>query len=164
MTVNIYLNKKTKEQIDEILKNYKVSLSTFTEKLVKVSTQKPTSDETTTATIQAILNGKLIDGYIDKQDKFKTSIKPRENDISTILEKTQKLEYRTRLYSNLLFAYIYYIDSGIYTKEQHNEIKQRLGNELSKVKEQRWNYNNNIRNTIRVVKHNKEYFRKILNL
>lgn len=158
MLVNIYLSQETKEKLKEISNRFKVSISTITDVIINQN-----------GLIGHYLNmtkGKAFTDYIDKQDLIKTSIKPKgkTEKIFNYFNETEKPRSKSdigRLISNILYSYIKKDYVMLTNKENITKLKQDIGNELAKRKEQYWNYNTTIRQNIRFYKENKDYLERI---
>lgn len=160
--INIYITEKTKNELLHYCKKYSVSISTIADKLTNILLTKTSLKETT---FTWIINGTLNKNYLDKETKNKTSIKPRINDeYLNFLENTKDTANKSRYYSNILYLLANQERlKQYYTEEQINLIKMSLGNQLANTKEPRYNYNQELRKQVRIVKQNRDYFNKILN-
>lgn len=149
----VYITKEQKKKADKIRNKYKVSLSTLAgivsyelaNRLVKEKKED--------------LLKQLQEKYIQEKGNYKTSIKPRE-----ICGKDQYLNQlitnKNTYTSNALIIYLdgkikNYIDD---TDHYYSAIDKKL-NEAYDIY---WDYNCNIRNQRRMLRQNKEYWKKAL--
>ena len=135
--VNIYLTKQDKKKLDELKWRYHVSYSTI-------------------ANICAMCLVKYIgkkDEYLYTDKGYKTSIKPR-------------IEFEgintSKLYTNALKMYLNK-EIKKYTSEEINKIvTSKIANELQDTWEENWNGNYFNRLMPKLIRKNKQYYKKIL--
>lgn len=156
MTINIYLSQTTLDRLNDMRKKYHVSISTIAQIL---------SDY-----IRPNINNypaEFLMTYIDKEHRLKTSIKPNNlKETEDFFKKIQfSKETASHIYSNVLYIYakedFNYLFQGATEKECKKWAKE-IENELIKRKDIYYNYNNNIRNTLRIIRKNQEYFKKVI--
>lgn len=154
-TINIYLTKQEQKQAKEIQLKYKVSLSTLVDKVCY-------------ATYHAIKHypiketEKLTNEYIGQGSK--TSVKPR-----CLLDQK---EYLYQVFANERNKNIFATNSlKIFLSKSYKqyfdekglqEYYQKIDKELTKADDKNWNYNDQLRSMVRLVKNNKEYFKKFI--
>lgn len=151
-TINIYLTKEQKKKADKVRIKYKVSLSTIAgivayelaNRLIKCDRRDYLE--------------KLQEDYLQKNGTYKTSIKPREI-LNGALNGIQKKNLYT---TNALIIYLdgkvrEYLDN-----ENCNKYYAQIDKKLNEAYDIYWDYNSNIRQQRRMIKQNKEYWKKVL--
>ena len=152
-TINIYITAKHKAELDRLRSKYKVSLSTLIGKLSFAFINSLNKYGDFNKTLEALSNS-----YLQKDNTYKTSCKPRE--LNETLANT--IKNKNCFASNLVYIYLekqiknYVNDKGL------TEFYMILDRELQKATDIYWDYNQQIRNTRRMLKQNKEYFKKAL--
>lgn len=151
-TINIYLTKDERKQLDIIKSKYQLSLTTITDILCF---------ETYHTFIQLGNEEqirKLTEEYIYKNGA-KTSIKkPNVMKSNGIFKDTKK---KSRFATNVLKIYLYK-DIKNYTedKELISSFYNKVNEKMTKTQDQYWNYNNYLRNFMRTLKDNKNYIQE----
>lgn len=153
-TINVYLNKDDRKKIDNLKVKYQLSLTTITDILVMVTTKifNQLEDKTKLE--------KLMTKYLYKRGK-KTSIKtPSLFKKDSIFEKQ---EHKSRYTTNVIMIYLNrdikkYVDDEKLVNQYWNETN----NKMTTTKDEFWHYNEHIRYQRRMLRENKEYFKKEL--
>lgn len=142
--INIYLNGETLKKCKEYQNKYKVSLSTLANEIVN------------RYWIFKACQTLLTIEYICKtQDKKRTTIKPK-NDMFKINENV------SMIYSNALFIFMTKQEKLIGLGEMKEKVRNEIYNALQEKREIYWNYNDQIRNTRRMIKSNPEYWERVI--
>lgn len=157
MRINIYLSTNTENKLTDIRKKYHVSLSTIAQILLdcfKPNFIKYDSDFFIT--------------YKDTEHRNRTSIKPNNIDENSDIMQYCKGELSaiSHIISNLLYYYSNEDYEYLFQEQNKNKIekwKKEIEKEFFKRKEIYWNYNKNLRQQIRIVRKNADYFKRILN-
>lgn len=157
MRINIYLSATSESKLTDVRKKYHVSLSTIAQILSDYF--RP--------------NFKLYDSdfliiYKDTEHRNRTSIKP--NNITEDSELMQHCKGELSILSHALSNLLYYYANENYeylfqetNKNKLEKYKKDLEKWFIKKREIYWNYNANLRNQIRIVRKNADYFKRILN-
>lgn len=148
-TINIYLDKTDRDAIDKLKVKYELSLTTIVDILVFVTTKYLENTE---------IYENLQKDYIYNKGK-KTSIKKPKIFNSLNWENLKECKYCT----NVLLLYVRK-DIKKYIKDQEtlNKYYNLINQKMTTTKDEFWNYNNHIRMQRRMLKENKDYFRKAL--
>jgi len=157
MTINVYLSQKTLDQLNDTRKKYHVSISTIAQIL---------SDY-----VSPMINdypSEYLLKYIDTEHRNKTSIKPRNcTENEHFFQKiNQSKETASHIYSNLLYLYANnQLNKILMTENKQilSKSEKEIEKELISKREIFWNYNTRMRETVRIVRKNQDYFAKILN-
>lgn len=153
-TINIYLNKDERKKIDNLKVKYQLSLTTITDILVMVTTKIFNQLEDKTKLEE------LMTKYLYKRGK-KTSIKtPSLFKKDSIFEKQK---HKSRYTTNVIMIYLNrdikkYVDNEKLVNQYWNETN----NKMTTTKDEFWHYNEHIRYQRRMLRENKEYFKKEL--
>lgn len=158
MTINIYLSTKTQDLLKETQKKYHVSISTIAQ--IITNYVKPNILE---------YGHDILNTYIDKDHRNKTSIKPSNlKETDDFFKKINfSKETASHIYSNLLYLFANEMWMDLFnneiksSKDLNKHIKD-INKELANKKEIFWNYNNRLRETVRIVRKEKDYFQRIL--
>lgn len=151
-TINIYIRKDKKEQIDKMKLRYQLSLTTIVDILV-FETYKLLNDPKDNTLIN-----KFKGNYIYLKTA-KTSIK--EPKVYSMLNMTHR--EKCIFATNVLECYMRK-DFKQYIKDQTklNKYYCKCDRKMTDTYEENWNYNNFIRMQRRMLRANKDYFRKAL--
>lgn len=152
-TINVYLNNEERKQIDNLKVKYQLSLTTITDILV-MATMKVFLQTNNKELIERLKNEYL---YIPGK---KTSIKQPK--IFSDKELFAKEQHKSRFATNVIMIYL--------KKEIKNYVNEQLASKywndcnkkLTTTKDSFWNYNQHIRLQRRMLRENKDYFRKAL--
>lgn len=154
--INVYIEKDDRKKIDDLKVKYKLSLTTIVDILIEV----------TYDCLKLNCNEDILNKFI-KQNLYvqgnKTSIKmPRSYRKNKEYENVERNKYA----NNCLNAFI---KKDIVKFIQNKDILEgkygywnRINQEMKKRYDPKWQYNENLRNQITIVKQNKDYFKKIL--
>ena len=158
-TINIYLDSQYRKQVESLKVKYRLSLTTIVDVITKITFKYFlwSKEDINNAT-------RLYDEYLYPKGK-KTSIKePKLYKENPYINGTSwhKENRKSRFTTNCLMIYL--------KKEIKNYIKQEdvekyyndINKELTTRKDEFWNYNEHIRMQRRMLRENKEYFRKAL--
>ena len=152
----IYIANEDKKKIDEVKIKYKLSLSAIVDILIYVT-----------------LDCLTCNADKEVKEKFTTKhLYPLINKTSIQMPKRYKKDLnfknvdKTRFANNCLNAFIKkdiakYIKNADILNGKYG-YWNRIHQEMQKTIDPRWNYNENLRNQVMIVKKNKEYFKKIL--
>ena len=153
--INVYIAKEDRKIIDQLKVKYHLSLTTIVDILIEITYDclKLNADKETTE--------RFTTSYLYIRGN-KTSIKiPRHYK----LDQYENVD-KSRFASNCLNVYLKHEINLFITNKDILEGKygywNRINNEMEKRYDNRWQYNENLRNQVNIVKQNKEYFRKIL--
>lgn len=149
-TINIYLTREEKLQADKVRSRYKVSLSTLTGVIAFI-----TFDLFNKHNPESL--AKMQNHYLSREGNYKTSIKPRE-----LNEVLHFIENKSMFASNCLKMYLNKTIKEYLKPEQINLYWARIDKELNQKYDIYWDYNCSIRNQRRMLKQNKEYWKKAL--
>ena len=147
-TINIYTSKDQRKEIDKIKVKYQLSLTTIVDILVFTTTKLLKSTEKLE---------ELTSKYVYKKGG-KTSIKKpkifRELKWQNIKEN--------RFATNVLMIYLHKDISKWLEKEDITKYYNMCNEKMTKTTDEFWNYNQHIRMQRRMLRENKEYFKKEL--
>lgn len=156
MRINIYLSSNSESKLTDIRKKYHVSLSTISQILLDCF--KPNFIK---------YDNEFFTTYKDTEHRNRTTIKPNNINENNEIMKICKGELSTisHVTSNLL--YYFATEQYEYLFQESNKMKlekwkKEIEKELIKKKEIYWNYNANLRQQVRIVRKNAEYFKRIL--
>lgn len=132
--VNIYLDDEMQKVSKKLRKKYHVSLSTCVQIIADNMFQ---------------IWRKLADDPIIIQDAKKTSIKPKLV-MGQLFDNIPKA--KGYVLSECLYIYCHDLIYSYYDKEAGSEIKQKIHNQLNNTRESYYNYNEQLRNNVRMAK------------
>lgn len=164
-TINIYLNTEERKQLDNLKVKYRVSLTTIADVVTKITFKYFLQNEEKLEGNDKLK--KLFKEYLYIKGR-KTSIKEpkgykKEEGGQYITGNTYAQNVsKSRFVTNCLVIYI--------KKEIKKHIREELAEhywndinkELTNRKDEFWNYNDHIRLQRRMLRENKEYFKKAL--
>lgn len=137
--VYIYILEKDKPEINKLRQTYHVSLSTLADTFAnKYMFYKEMQDQ--------------MESYIIKGGTY-TSIRPK-NDVHNFKENINII------YTNAIHIFINKLDKNILKENSYKAVREVINKELQSKREQFWQYNEQIRNQRRMLKENKEYWKK----
>lgn len=152
----VYISSEDKKKIDEVKNKYQLSLSAIVDILILITLQILKMD----------INEEMLNKFT------KTHMYPLTNKTSIQMPKNYKKNLnfdevdKTRFANNCLNAWI---KKDITKFIQHKDLLNgkhgywnQIQNTMQKTYDPRWDYNQNLRKQVRIVKKNKEYFKKIL--
>ena len=154
--INVYIAKEDRKKLDEIKVKNQLSLTAIVDILIEITYDclKLNCNEETMK--------KITNMYVYQRGN-KTSIKiPRSYKRNTMYETVDK----SRFASNCLNIYLKK-EINIFIKnkdilEGKYGYWNRINQEMKNRHDPKWQYNENLRNQVNIVKQNKEYFKKIL--
>ena len=157
-TINIYLTKDQREQLKKIMMKNHVSTTTICDKITWI-TYKYTRPEFLQANKD---QKKLMEGYMQKTTGIKTSIKvpqcmKKDYPMANILKGKESM-----FITNATYLYITKEIKNWLTDDALNMYYNEINEQLTKAKEQFYNYNNFVRSTRRAIRENKEYYKKAI--
>ena len=154
-SINIYLTPEERKLVDQKMQWYKVSLSTLVDKCVIFFAR-----EINDVDIKKML---LMDYYYKPKGKIKTSCKPR---YFKGMEKCFK--HPNRFATNCLLIWIkkdikqLSVNGKTLEPKKADKIYSLIDNELNKTVDKFWNYNEQIRNMRRMLKDDKDYWKRAI--
>lgn len=156
-TINIYLTKQNKTKADKLRIKYKVSLSTIAS-IVSFSLLKYINLYN-----QNELEKLKTEYIVSKQASttYKTSIKPRNFTKGSYLGDMLETN-RNCFVSNALLIYLEGLIKNYLNPQQSNKYYAEIDKNLQETFDTYWDYNANIRNQRRMMRQNKEYWKKVL--
>lgn len=152
-TINIYITKSEKKELYNLQCKYQVSLSTIVS-CVSYWTIKILLDTFNEQQKQLFLENYI---YKDKTN-YKTSVKPKK-----LFEVLANMQHKNIVATNSIKMYL-----GKNIKDWTNNTKainkyyREIDRELQMTIEPHWNYNQVNRRMPRILRENKEYYKKIL--
>ena len=153
--INIYIEPEDRKKIDELKCKYQLSLTTIVDILISVTYWVLKNDLNNTEIERVMQNNLYLKGN-------KTSIKMPRNFKNETYNEVNKSAFA----NNVLNIYL---KKEINLFVKHTDLitakygyYNTIHKEMQKTYDPRWQYNENLRNQINIVKRNKEYFRKIL--
>ena len=150
-TINIYLTRTEKTQADKVRSKYKVSLSTLTGVVVLITYDLLHKNN-------EVMLEHIENKYIAKEGNYKTSIKPRE-----LMETLgEEIKNKNIFATNCLKIYLNKAIKEYLEPEKVNLYYARIDKTLNEKFDTYWDYNCSIRNQRRMLKQNKEYWKKAL--
>lgn len=152
-TINVYLNNEDRKQIDNLKSKYQLSLTTITDILVMVTMKVflQTNNEE--------LIKRLTNEYLYNRGK-KTSIKePKIFNDKSIFAKEQ---HKSRFATNVIMIYLKKEIKNYVNEQLASKYWKECNKKLTTTKDGFWNYNQHIRLQRRMLRENKDYFRKAL--
>ena len=152
-TINIYITREQKQRLDRIRSKYKVSLSTLTGTVAYWLVYVLLHDDRK-ETIK-----ELQEKYIQSTTTYKTSVKPRE-----VLEVLgNEITDKSKFTSNALVIYLEHKIQDYVSKKYVDTYYAKIDKKLNETFDVYWDYNCSIRNQRRMIRQNKEYWKKALN-
>lgn len=155
MILNIYLTTTDINALKKIMQKYLVSLSTIADKVIfefLKAVNHTKDDDKKPENFEKLKNGYLYTIY----ENTRTSIKPR------IYKELPKLD--KRLATNCLKMYARNSWNLIFkNKSDVDRMLSAIDYDLKEVYDQFYNYNEQLRNSIRVIKENKDYIERLQN-
>lgn len=151
-TINIYLTSEEKNALNKIRAKYRVSLSTLTGK-VCYWTYYCIQHYGSTEILKSLQNE-----YISKTGNNKTSCKPRE--LNEVLG--EEIKNKNIYATNCLKIYVAHDIKKYCNLKGVNKYFNEIDKALQNAYDVYWDYNNSIRNQRRMLKQNKEYWKKAL--
>lgn len=153
--INIYLNKEDRKKVDALKVKYQLSLTTIIDILMLETISIFNKAENN----EALLNRLFYDYMYNKGQKTSITL-PRETCEQGILKE---IKNKSRLATNVIKIYIEhdiknYINDAKLIEKYYNECNTKL----NKAIDNWWNYNQHLRYQRRMLRENKEYFRKAL--
>ena len=149
-TINIYTSKDQRKLIDKLKVKYQLSLTTIVDILVFVTTKYM---ESNTEKFEELTNK-----YVYKKGG-KTSIK-KPKIFKTLKWNNVK---ENRFATNVLLIYIKKdIANWLKNKDDVTKYYNLCNEKMTKTEDQFWNYNQHIRMQRRMLRENKEYFKREL--
>lgn len=152
-TINIYLNSQERKLVDDLKVKYQLSLTTIVDILVMV-----------TMKVFLMTNDKEKVDHLKNEYLYtpgrKTSIKQPK--IFSDKELFAKEQHKSRFATNVIMLYIKKDIKNYVNQEQANKYWNECNSRLTTTKDQFWNYNTHIRMQRRMLRENKEYFKKAL--
>lgn len=152
-TINIYLNNQERKLVDNLKNKYQLSLTTITDILVMC-----------TMKVFLMTNNKELVEHLKNEYLYtpgrKTSIKQPK--IFSDKELFGKEQFKSRFATNVIMIYIKKEIKNYVSQELANKYWNECNSKLTTTKDTFWNYNQHIRLQRRMLRENKEYFRKAL--
>lgn len=149
--INIYLDPEDRKAIDKKMSWYKVSLSTIVDKVCEILIHELGKDKF-----------KLYNEFYYKpRGKLKTSCKPKcFNGFKVIIDGKNKTNI---ICTNCLLVWLRK-DVNKITDDTSlvNRIYSLIDNKLNNTIDKFWNYNEQLRNTRRMIKDDPEYWQKVV--
>lgn len=151
-TINIYITPDVKKKIEKVRAKYKVSLSTLVG-IVSYELINALSHSNQVEKIQ-----ELQEKYLIKNGK-QTSCKPRD-----VLKDypNELINNKNCFCTNALYIYIEHQITTLINQEQANKYYAKIDKKLNEAYDIYWDYNCSIRNQRRMIRQNKEYWKKAL--
>ena len=156
--IDIYLTKEQKQELDKISQKYQVSLSVIVDKVAHRYFQL------------FVMKGQdpfktMTEKYIYNEKGYRTSVKPKYyKDFIKSYEPVIKIKgWQSKLFTNLIKIWLKNNEyRWIDEKDIINKFRNMINSDLQKTYDQYWNYNEQIRNTRRMIKENKDYWKRAL--
>lgn len=138
--INIYLNNKERQILNQMKYKYHLSYSTIANILGEILIEPLKLEE--------------IKTYIyEDKTKYKTSIKPKD---------AYKYENRTQIYTNLLKIYCRNELNKYLPQSKIDKYQTSIYIRMNETQDDNWNGNQFNRQMVKWLKHNKEYATKII--
>ena len=107
----------------------------------------------------------MTEKYIYNEKGYRTSVKPKYyKDFIKSYEPVIKIKgWQSKLFTNLIKIWLKNNEyRWIDEKDIINKFRNMINSDLQKTYDQYWNYNEQIRNTRRMIKENKDYWKRAL--
>ena len=146
--LNIYLTTEDKKKLNEIKFKYQLSYSTIARLLGEAMASHIENSK-------QILNGKYI--YANDTGQKKTSIKPRHD-----VWNNYFIETPTVFYTNAIKIYTRNEEKKYMEVKEFSKYQKELEKAFKEEKDPNWNGNEWQRRMPRLIKQNREYYKKLL--